>query len=76
MALGKIMDLRPRSRTNRSPRRSRTNWSDAGESDRVVMTVDPIENGAEYHFEIRDGILKAIGAGVKAKQAEAVGAGG
>ena len=47
-----------------------------GERDRVVMTVDTVKNGAAYHFEIREAILKAIGAAIKSKQAEAVGAGG
>ena len=47
-----------------------------GDQDRFVMTVDPIDNGADYHFEVREAILKAIGAGIRAKQAEAVGAGG
>lgn len=48
----------------------------SGTGDRVLMSVDPIENGATYHFEIREGILRAIGSGIKAKQAAEMGAGG
>ena len=41
------------------------------EQSHVVMIAKPIPNGAQYRFEVREGVFKAIGRAVEAKQAEA-----
>ena len=76
VALGKIMDFAAQFSDEPAVEAMAEELATANGSDRVLMTVTPIDNGAQYHFELREGILKAIGAGIQAQRLEAAEAGG
>ena len=76
LALGKIMNFAAQFSDEPAVEAMAEELATADGSDRVLMTVTPIDNGASYHFELREGILKAIGAGIQAQRMEAAEAGG
>jgi hypothetical protein len=48
--------------------------SEAQGRDHVKILAQPVENGLRTRFEVEEGVMRAIGVGVKAQQAQAMGA--